>query len=696
MTVSLRCGFETVAHSSCGHRWGIGFAASLGGTCPPLAWRTSLLSTHAHRGEEGTKSTTPCVLSSEYPDALRKCLEAQFLHSSFPRMASLEILDEPHLMRANVCHCQQCRQAYRERFGCELPTWDEALAAGDQRTADYFEWVVDYAAEAFRQGYEIWQSLGPGPQLHHVLCAIGSGNLSARHGIAEDLPWTKHADFVEFDCYNYMYPNWRCSLQLRWNQFHYLAGHFRFLARRQGQRFGFWIQVTDREVPVAPYDPLRAPSETLYTAIGAGAKSFHLMCKGPFSNTQNCREEKFDTFAADICKVQTVAPLLERAEPPCRRLAMIFPFHDRLYRAPPHSLPPNCRGLGFYGAESRPLDTLWPYHMAPINVAELLCRAFGEVDVIDQRALREGALDDYHGCVITGADYMAEDDASAVRRFVESGGALICDHVPGHNLAGQPLAALAGLFGAAGEPFYREVRISRSSCGKGTALLFSHDLNELYSGSIEQGNQQLRCRLEETVHSFLFGQGLRPHAGSGNVEVEANVLLTPDTLLLVAVNHAETRQRSQVTLYDPPVPAVQAFDLVTMRPYTFARTDEGLVVDLDLGEREGLILGFYQSVPVQSAIKLPQSKVAPGGRLAFHVELLDAAGNRARGDHIVEVQVSDSQGDRRRQFGGLLCATNGHLAVDEPLALNARRGKWTITAFERFSTRLASETVTVG
>ena len=668
----------------------------------------SLVSTHGHYGEEGSKPTRPCVFSPEYMATIRPALEEKFRRASVPRSGSVEILDEPHVMRANVCRCEHCRRGFRDRFGYDMPTWDEAIEARDQRTADYFEWVVDYVGEAFRRGYQTWKSFGPGPQLNHVLCAIGSGGISARHGIAEDLPWAEHADFIEFDCYNYMYPSWRCSTQIRWNQFHYLAGHFRFLTHRNRQRIGFYIQVTDREIPVAPYDPLRAPSETLYTAIGAGAKTIHLMAKGPFTNSQNCREEKFDTFGEDIRKVQTVAPLLDRAERRRSRIAMVFAFHDRLYNPPPHRLPPGCRGLGFYGAESRPLDTLWPNHMGPINVAELLTRAFGETDVIDQRALREGALDEYQGFVLTGVDTIDRRDAEALKRFVRRGGALICDHVPGHDLAGKSLGVLDGLFAGAREHFYRDVTVARGSVGQGATMLFSHDLHELYSSSIEQGDVLLRYGLKDAVREFFFSRGIRPHAGSSNCQVEANVLLTPDTIVLVAVNHADDRQRARITLYDPPVHATCAWDLVTMRPFAFGRSDEGLVLDVDLGEREGLIVGFYPAAPSRLAImprggKRLQSrgigigdlKFPRGGRLAFDVELTDRAGRCVRGDQIVEVRVTDPKGEPRRQFGGLLCATNGRVSIDEPLAVNARTGTWTLTAFDRFTTRQVQASVEV-
>jgi len=492
-----------------------------------------------------------------------------------------------------------------------------------------------------------------------------------------------------------MYPHWRPEGKLRWNEFHYLFGHFRFLTLRNKQRLGFFIQVTDRDVPVAPWDPLRAPSETLYAAVGQGAKTFHLMAKQAFTTGQNCREEKFDTFAEDVRKVQRAAPLLDRAESPRRHVAITFPFHDRLYRPPEHRLPEGYAGLGFYGREHRPFDTLWPYHTGPLNVAELLFRAFGEVDVIDQRAFQEGALEDYPGFVLNGTDYITDEDAAAVLRFVERGGTLLCDHIPSHNTDGDAIDTLRPLFQGDTEHFYKDVTLTRSRYGKGRTLLVSDDLNELYTGSIEQNQPALRYRLKDTVRDFFFGAGMRPHALSSNCEIEANVLLTSDTVVLVCVNHAEDRQQGRITLFAPPVPITCAWDLVTMAPYPFEQGQEGVELEVDLDEREGLIVGLYPAAPARSAVKLDRDRLRPGEHLAFAVELTDRTGKPARGDQIVSVRVTDAKGEERRQFGGLLCATNGVLRIDKPLAVNARRGQWTITAFDRYTTREATAGFTV-
>jgi len=212
---------------------------------------------------------------------------------------------------------------------------------------------------------------------------------------------------------------------------------------------------------------------------------------------------------------------------------------------------------------------------------------------------------------------------------------------------------------------------------------------------VEQDDLVTRHAIKDLVREFFFSAGLRPHASSSNCEVEGNVLLTQDTILLVVVSHAEDRQQSEITVFGPPVPVAHVYDLVTMRELPFRTTQEGVVVEVDLDEREGLILGLYPAVPSMLNIVPDAARYSRGDRLAFGIELTDNSGAKVRGDHLVEVSVTDTQGDERRQFGGLLCARNGLLHVDEPLATNARVGTWTLTAFDRFTTRQVSSQVTV-
>jgi len=656
----------------------------------------SLLKTHGYYGEEGAKATDPCIFDPAHATKLRELLEGRFqTFKRSPRAITLEVLDEPHMTRANVCHCPRCQAAFKAKNGFDLPTWEEAIAANDRRTKAYFEWVVDYAAQAFRMGYDIWKSFGPGPGLNHVLCALGNGGMTARCAIAEDLPLADTADLLEFDCYNYMYDHWRGCKQLMWNEFHFMFGHFRFLSYRNNKPLGFFIQVTDRDAPDRPWDPVRAPSETLYSAIGGGAKYFHLMAQGGFTNTQNCREEKFAALGEDIKKVRKAAPLLERAQTPRSRVAAVFNFHDRLYRSPEPMLPEGYIGLGFYSGEHQPYDNMWPNHKGNINVAEMLFRGFGETDVIDQRALHEGVLDDYRGFVLNGVDYLTDDDAKAVVKFVEAGGLLICDHIPTHNTNGEASAILKPLFPGEAQHFDKDVTVTYSTFGKGRTLLFSADLNELYTAAVEQKEEYLRYLVKHTCRDFFDNGGIRPHVRTSNYDVETNLLLAPESVVLVSVNHTAVRQQSTATLFSPVVQINAAADLITGRPYPIAKTADSITVDLDLGDREGAIIGLFPTIPADLAITPAAEQFTRGARLAFTVALTDAAGQPALGDHIVELRVTDPTGEERLRYTGRFCASGGELHIDRPLAINARPGEWTITAYEPISRKVATARVII-
>jgi hypothetical protein len=111
-------------------------------------------------------------------------------------------------------------------------------------------------------------------------------------------------------------------------------------------------------------------------------------------------------------------------------------------------------------------------------------------------------------------------------------------------------------------------------------------------------------------------------------------------------------------------------------------TGEGAEIDVELGEREGLIAGLYPVRPLRSALTADAGRP---GRLAFTATLLDATGAPARGDHVVEIEVTDPAGERRSNYSGLRCTANGVFKFDEPFAVNARRGTWTVALFDRFT-----------
>jgi hypothetical protein len=324
----------------------------------------------------------------------------------------------------------------------------------------------------------------------------------------------------------------------------------------------------------------------------------------------------------------------------------------------------------------------------------LFC-GFGETDVIDQRALQEGVLDEYRGFVLNGVDYITNDDARAVVKFVEEGGLLICDHIPTHSTTGEASTLLAPLFSGETQYFDKDVTVTYSTFGKGRTLLFSADLNELYTAAVEQKEDYLRYLVKETCRDFLFAAGLRPHVLASNYDVETNVLLAPESVVLVSVNHTAERQQATATLYAPQVKVHAAADMITGRPYPITNTAEGIEVALDLGDREGSIIGLFPALPANVSITTDAASFSPGDRMAFTVSLTDIAGQPALGDHVVEITVTDASGEVRPRYSGRFCASGGILRLDKPLAVNAPAGEWTITAYEGISRKVAKATVSI-
>ena len=272
----------------------------------------------------------------------------------------------------------------------------------------------------------------------------------------------------------------------------------------------------------------------------------------------------------------------------------------------------------------------------------MLFRAFGETEVIDQRALREDPLNDYGGFVLTGTDYMAREDAQAIVRFVERGGALICDHIPSHDLDGKPLELLQPLSAAK-----RSIFTGRS--GSHVPVLGK----EAHFSSRKISMSSIMAVSSRTTSGFVtnlrrpcgISSSPRPAAACAQRQLQSRGGIALHRGYAGAGVCESRRQPPGQPVpepFAPPIPVVAVFDLVTVQPYPFRQTAEALEIEVDLGEREGLLLGLYPAVPAQSAIQVDHARVRAGESLAFTVELIDSMGQPARGDQIVEVRVTDS------------------------------------------------------
>jgi len=239
--------------------------------------------------EEGKNPNVPCILTDEFTEKTFNVVKPIIERAEkIPALLSMEILDEPHALPANICRCEVCLGSFRKKYGYEMPRWSETAETGGKKRYDFFDFLGDYYEKAFTDTYNAVLKFRSRVQANHVFCLIGAGQYSTHFSYTDDLKWFPYCDTFEFDCYNYMYAHFAGAEQAKFHQFHFAFARYRTLASHYKKQIGFFIQLDDRDYP-HDIEPIKAPCEILYTAIGQGAKTFHLMYKPTFSNVFGLR-----------------------------------------------------------------------------------------------------------------------------------------------------------------------------------------------------------------------------------------------------------------------------------------------------------------------------------------------------------------------------------------------------------------------
>jgi len=634
---------------------------------------------------DGTNPTRPCVLTPEYRKHLREFLGQKFsVAERIPRLLTMEILDEPHALPPNVCHCEVCEKEYERRYGEKMPSWRSLKDERGLRRLNYFNWVGDYFAEGFKINYEIIKEVRKRVKANHVIAPLAWGRFHIEYCLADDLKWTPYCDTLEFDNYCYMYANFRCAKQLPFHDFHYEFAAYRQLGRKFDKRIGFFIQLDDRDYP-QDVEPIRAPAELAYTAIGQGAKDFHLMFKPTFAGNFGLREEKWDDFGGQLVKIRQASPVIANSRRMKGKLAMVFSYSNHVLNPSPIKLPPGFIGIGFYRKDELPYDGIYPWGNTPYNGFELLLRGFGEAELIHETLVAEGEGEQYRALALWRVGVLSDAAAEKIVKFVREGGLLLCDQIPGRNEKGEESHILDVLFSGRERPFYGDLRVTESSYGEGKTLLFNQDIDDAYSEAILGDNRQLWDLLEEKVRDFLFQNGVLPHAYSENPQIEASLFDGEGSLLLVTVNHSPDWEESTVYLYNPPIQPKHAIDLITMDEIPVVNVGDAFAVDVELSERRGQVLGLYTELPSSQRVEVGGAEIARGDDLSYTISLLNKSGKPCRGRHVVEITVVDGEGKAQPRYGGLVSTKNGVYARTMPIALNEVAGEWTISAFDRFT-----------
>jgi hypothetical protein len=306
---------------------------------------------------------------------------------------------------------------------------------------------------------------------------------------------------------------------------------------------------------------------------------------------------------------------------------------------------------------------------------------------VDERILKS-ELPKYQAFVLLGAvRTMLPESFDLLWRFVNGGGVLVMDGVPGETTDGTKDGRFARL--TAGPPAHlaEGLRVWRARTGKGRILVIGGDLHDLMSRSYEQDQPMLREALVGVIAKFLKANGVEAAATSTNPEEIGVYEMTADaTRVLTVINHAEAAASATIVLRPAHGVAAPKYlvDYISGRRVEFTKTKNGIAFRVALPSREAMVVGVYPDVPKTSELRVTARATALQ-EWQWEFRLLNAARRPARGSYPVTVRVFSPSGRRMKCFERHLPAVHGVLKGEFTMPLNPERGTWRITGHNKLT-----------
>jgi hypothetical protein len=322
---------------------------------------------------------------------------------------------------------------------------------------------------------------------------------------------------------------------------------------------------------------------------------------------------------------------------------------------------------------------------APHHAHQLLLRAFGEVDLLHEEVVRREGRFACQALALLQTDYLPDDMAERIARFVGDGGTLVCDRVPRWNEQGGPCRLPAALFPAAAKPA-QGVSVVRTAFGKGQTCFFSRELDSTFKAAVDDDDLRVQATLQSLVRDVLFSRQLRPRVQAGLSDWEVGYRATADAMVLTVVNHGPQEAETTVTLDRPEFMPRCVMD-GSGRRYALSEHVGGVRFNVRLGARCGAILYAYPSIPAEVRLEVLTPSVRRGERLRYRVVVRDGDGSPARGQFVVPIRVTDPRGQEHARYAPGQLAAGGVYTAEVPLAVNAACGPWRIVVSDRFAGR---------
>lgn len=624
--------------------------------------------------EEGKNPNIPCVLTDEFRkktfDYVKPIIERA---EKIPAILSMEILDEPHVLPANVCRCENCLSYFRKKYGYQMPEWSEVTDVHGKKRYDLFDFLGDYYQKAFKDTYDAVLTYRKWVQANHVFALVGAGQYSTHFSFADDFKWFPYCDTFEFDCYNYMYAHFAGAEKARFHQFHFAFARYRNLASYYKKQLGFFVQLDDRDYP-HDIEPIKAPCEILYTAIAHNAKTFHTMYKPTFSNNFGLRQERWEIFGKELKRIRKASPLLKKLNKPQAKIAMFFPHTNWVINPQQKQLPPGYVGIGFYHKEERPFNKWYPTGYTPFNSYEFFLRYFGECDVIEERIVEKDGIQNYQLIALLDTEYIHQAAAQNIERFVENGGILILDRIPCFNQNGERIEFLKNIK-LTSEPLFEGIEIKTAAYGKGKVYMLTESLDAIYTDILVSEDKRKEKILKEKFQQIFFEkEKIFPRCLSENVMVEASFMNNDEFMCVVLINHSENEEKTLVKIFQPEYEVEYIFDLITFEKIPFRKTNDGIELECQLEGLSGRFLGLYQKLPDSIEIE-GKTSYKKGEHLYFRLKPV-SGGNLVKGEFLCRMICRNPEGVV--ECDKIISINSSGYMIGKPVPENEITGVWTL------------------
>lgn len=625
--------------------------------------------------EEGKNPNVPCILTQDFRkktyDYVKPIIERA---EKIPALLSMEILDEPHALPANVCRCNICLETFRKKYGYEMPAWSELTDDRSRKRYDFFDFLGDYYEKAFKDTYDAVLTYRRRVQANHVFALVGAGQYSTHFSFADDLKWFPYCDTFEFDCYNYMYAHFAGAEKAKFHQFHFAFARYRNLAGYYRKQLGFFVQLDDRDYP-CDIEPLKAPCEILYTAIAHNAKTFHLMYKPTFSVNFGPRQERWELFGKELKRIRKASPLLKKLNKPPSAIAMFFPHTNWVVNPQPKQLPPGYIGIGFYHKEERPFNRWYPQGYTPFNAYEFLFRYFGECDVVEERLIAKDGVTDYKLLALLDTHYIHQDAAEKIEDFVRNGGMVLLDRIPSFNQNGEKINFLKGLDFSISEPLFDGIEIMSAKYGEGKVFFITSDLDQIYTDILVSDDTRRENILREKFQQIFFEkEKIFPHCLSTNVMVEASFLSNEEFMCITIINHSQKCEKTTVRIFHPDYEVNFAFDLITFEKFPLRKTEKGIEIDCNIEDLSGRFVGLYKQMP--DSIEIHGKDSYKKGEHLYLKILPSLAGSVISGEFLCRLICRNPEG--KVECDKIISINSSGYILGKPISENEVTGKWSL------------------